>query len=113
MRGNRILGCQMLAGGKHRSSLQTIEDVQQLSDEALIEICLSLGILATPSASHVSVCVCFWHRRCFLTSIHLLPYWNQHLWHVCTQNGEVGREITFISFSLSLLVAMSYLFPLL
>lgn len=57
MRGNRILGCQMLAGGKHRSSLRTIEDVQQLSDEALIEICLSLGILATPSASHVSVCL--------------------------------------------------------
>lgn len=97
MRRNRILGCHMLAGWKHKSSLETIDDVQQLSDEALIEIWLSQGILPTPSASHVSVRVCFWHRRCFLTSVHLLPYWNQHLRHVCTQDGEVGREITLIA----------------
>lgn len=77
---------------------------------------LILESLPTPSVSHLSLCVCLWPRRRFLTSIHLLPYWNQHLWHVGAQDGEVGREIILIyslSLSLSLPLWMRYLFPLL
>lgn len=57
--GDRILECHMLAGGKHKSSLQTMEDVQQLSDGALIEICLSWKAAHTFSlliSLSVSVC---------------------------------------------------------
>ncbi len=55
-----------------------------------------LESLPTLSVSHLSLCVSLWPRRCFLTSVHLLPYWNQHLRHAGTQDGEVGREIILI-----------------
>lgn len=35
------------AGGKHKSSLQKMKDVQHMSDEALIEICLSWKVAHT------------------------------------------------------------------
>lgn len=65
----------------------------QLNDEVLIEICL-----CWKAGSHLCayVCVCVWPRRCFFTGIHLLSYWNQHLRHTGTQDGEVGKEITLI-----------------
>lgn len=62
-----------------------------------------LESLPTLSVSHLSLCACLWPRRRFLTSVHLLPYWNQHLRHIGAQDGEVGREIILIySLSLSL-----------
>lgn len=57
---------------------------------------LILKRLPTPSVFHLSLFVCLWCRRRFLTSVHLLPYWNQHLRHIGTQDGEVGREIILI-----------------
>ena len=62
----------MLAGGKHKSSLQTMEDVQQLSDEALIEICLSQK--AFPHLrSLIPLCVCVCVAQASLSYQRLSP----------------------------------------
>lgn len=92
---NRILGCRLLAGGGHESSLQTMEGVEQLRNEAMIEICLSRQTLIL-SSLFLCVCVCPWPRRRFLTCVYLLSYWNQHLQQSGAQDGKVGREIILI-----------------
>lgn len=47
MSGGQDIRAPYAASGKHKSSLQKMKDVQHLSDETLIEICLSWKVAHT------------------------------------------------------------------
>lgn len=47
MSGGQDIRAPYAGGGKHKSSLQKMKDVQHLSDETLIEICLSWKVAHT------------------------------------------------------------------